>query len=364
MISICHKIADLHDMSRPSERASTPGRSAKTLPVVGLLSVGLAVAAALFGHRLDAERDRSAALQSQVKRLVAENSALLAHLERQGASGRLGSGMGARTPMSPPPAASGDPVPAERPSGLASPALAQPRTGDGATRGVAPGPNALPIGSNADRLGALHDPATRDAMRRQQSAAMRRMYPDLAESLGLSRENADRFIEMQVEQQLRKVDESLRLAASGGARSSTEMKDAGRRMAEAQRDAERELAAQFGPDVLQNWKTYQQGLGARMELRGLQLELADAGMALTLPQRDALVAAMLREQQTSGNAGSKKLTTEARIDQAAASFERLQDAARAVLNAEQLARFDARQRQRLHIMTAAGETSGSRSPTP
>ncbi len=198
-------------------------------------------------------------------------------------------------------------------------------------------------------------------MRRQQLAAMHRRYPDLAQALGLSRENADRFIEMQVEQQMRKIDESLQLAASGRTKSSVEMKEAGRRMDAARRDADRALAAQFGPEVLQNWETYQRGLGARMELRGLQLELADAGMALTSAQRDTRATAMVREQQASGFAGSKKTTAAVRIGQSEASYERLQAAARAVLSAEQFARFDARERQRLQIMRAASESAQSRS---
>ena len=94
-----------------------------------------------------------------------------------------------------------------------------------------------------------------------------------------------------------------------------------------------------------------------MELRDLQLELADAGMALTSAQRESLVAAMVREQ----GSGTKVLSGDARVQQAEASYRRMQSAARAVLSAEQFARFDARQRQRLEALSAAG-AGGSASP--
>ena len=52
---------------------------------------------------------------------------------------------------------------------------------------------------------------------------------------------------------------------------------------------------------------------------------------------------------------------QARVQQAEASYRRLQSAAREVLSAEQFARFDARQRQRLEALSAAG-AGGSASP--
>jgi hypothetical protein len=70
---------------------------------------------------------------------------------------------------------------------------------------------------------------------------------------------------------------------------------------------------------------------------------------------------MVREQQASGFAGSKKMTAEARIGQSEASYDRVQAAARAVLSTEQFARFDARERQRLQVMRAASEAARSRS---
>jgi hypothetical protein len=353
-------------MSRPIEKNPAARRGTKALPVVGLVSVGLAVMVALLDHRLDSERDRSATLQGQVDRLEAERSALLAHVERQAASGRLGTLPGARVPGSPGTEAAGTPFQAASTDAAGLPTDAPRSPQYGAARDGAPGLAGGPaMGRMLDRASALHDPATRDALRREQSAAMHRRYPDLAQALGLSRENAERFIDLQVEQQMQKIDESLQFgAAGGGARSSAAMKEAGSRLAAAQRDADQAVAAQFGPEVLQQWKTYQQGLGARMELRGLQLELLDAGMALTTAQRDTLVAAMVREQQAGGLAGSKGLTAEARMAQAEASYGRLQDAARSVLGADQFARFDARQRQRLELTMAASDAARRRGPSP
>jgi hypothetical protein len=355
MLPMFLNVANLHAMNRPSEK-TRPRRASTALPVLGLLSVGLAVSVALLDRRLEAERDRSASLQSQVSRLAAEKSALLAHLERQAASGAAGSGLGARIPVLPGSESTGRPLQTGNPA-----AQSLGAAGDGTARGDASGP---PYNRAVDRSLALNDPATRDAMRRQQAAAMHRRYPDLADALGLSRESADRFIELQVDRQMRKIDESLQFAAATGERSSAEMKEAGSRFAAAQRDSDEALAAQFGPDVAQRWKTYQQGLGARMELRSLQLELVDAGMALTPAQRDALVAAMVSEQQAGGPAGSKGLTAEARMAQSEASYRRLQDTARTVLSANQFARFDARQRQRLQVMTTANDAERTRSASP
>jgi hypothetical protein len=301
-------------------------------------------------------------LQGQLGRLQAENSALLAHVERQAAYGRLGTPPGARIPGLAATEAAGTRLPDARYSAAGLPTDAVPGPQDGASRDGAPDLAGPAMSRTLDRASALHDPATRDALRRQQSVAMHRRYPDLAEALGLSRENAERFIDLQVEQQMRKIDESLQLGA--GARSSADMKAAGSRLEAMHRDADRTVAAQFGHEVLENWKNYQQGLGARMELRGLQLELVDAGLALTAAQRDALVAAMVREQQDGGLAGTKGATAEARMAHAQASYQRLQNAARAVLGADQFERFDARQRQRLQLTLAASDAARSRGSSP
>ncbi len=351
-------------MSPSSERISTVGRRAKVLPLLVLLSATLVGGVVLLGYRLEAERDRSATLLNQVGRLEAENSTLSSRFGRPVGASRTGSAAGVRTPVLPTIELGVYALQAADPSGSGSPAGIAQRLGVGSGRDVTPGPGALPVTPGAGRASALQDPTVREAMRRQQLAAMHRIYPDLAKALGLSRENADRFIEMQVGNQMRKIDESRQLAASGTVQSSAEMKELGRRLAVSQRDADQELAAQFGPNVLQDWKTYRQGLGVRMELRGLQLELADAGMALTLGQRDDLVAAMVREQQASATAGSKKLTRQAQIEQASDAYQRVANAARVVLSAEQFARFETRQRQRLQVTTAAGEAGRARGAPP
>ena len=311
-----------------------------------LVSLALAAGVALLGYRLVDERDRSAMLQDQVTRLEAENSALMTRFGRQNSTGRSGLGLGARTPVASPLEVSGYSIQAPNAGESVADGTTARGLADGSGRGAIPGPGPSPIMLNAERANGLRDSGTRDAMRREQLTAMHRMYPDLAEALGLNRENADRFVDIHVEQQMRKFDESRQLAASGNVQSSAEIKEMGQRLAASRRDAEQELAAQFGPDVMQECKTYQQGLGVRMELRGLQLELADAGMALTLGQRDDLVAAIVREQQASANVDSKRLTAEVRIAQAQASYQRIGSTARAVLSAGQFERFDARQRQR------------------
>lgn len=319
--------------------------------VPGLLALALAGATVTIGLRLGTERDRNAALQQRVQRLEAENAALLAQVRGRPGLDRPGAGGGARDPGTSSPAMSSD-LPARSRTAV-PPAGANQPAGDG---DLAPPPASAPRSRALDRVSALQDPAAREAMRRQQSAAMHRMYPDLAEALGLGRDGADRFIDLLVEQQMRKIEASSRLAAADGPRDAEARQAAGQRLAAAGRDTDRELAAQFGDDVLQAWKNYQQGQGARLELRDLQLELVDAGIALTPTQRDALVAAMVREQ----GSGNKVLSGDARLQQAEASYQRLQSAARAVLSAEQFARFDARQRQRLEALSgAAGRGSGS-----
>jgi len=341
-------------MSRQNEPALASGHGTTSRNVLGLLALSLAAATTTLGLRLVAERDRGVALQQRIDRLEAENVALMAQYQRGAGSGRVGSDVGTRSPGTAPAGASLDPL--ARPRPVPPPASAIDPA-DGVDRDPTPPPSAAPRSRALERANALQDPSARAAMRRQQSAAMHRMYPDLAESLGIGREGADRFIDVLVEQQMRKVDATARLAASDDSRNADEMRLAGQRLAAANRTMDQELSAQFGDDVLQAWKTYQQGQGARMELRDLQLELADAGMALTSAQRESLVAAMVREQ----GSGTKVLSGDARVQQAEASYRRMQSAARAVLSAEQFARFDARQRQRLEALSAAG-AGGSASP--
>jgi hypothetical protein len=327
---------------------------------LALLAIGLAGAAAFLSMQLGEERSRGDALQARIDEL--ENA-----LRREAA--RTG-----RPPAPPPVTDAAAPGPPQ-----AAPIAAVASVGGAVSAPLGDSPGAAAAVSRmSGRAELLLDPAGRAALRQQQLAALRRAFPELARELQLTPEQAEQFLAATVDQQMRLMDANRELAAAGLAPGSGEQQEMRRRMQQLQREGELELEAQFGAPTMQRWKAYQESVPSRMEVRELQVELVDAGFPLSIEQRQRLVDVLVRErramQQPSGATSSPGSSSAARLNEPAGvaaamqanvvraeeSYRRVRDGAAQVLTAEQFARFDQAQRDRLDMMRASAELARQR----
>lgn len=332
----------------------------RTTAALVLLVTGLAGATVFLAMQLGDERRRNDALQARVAAL---ETALRRAAEPP-----------ARPALAPPATAPAAPAlpPHETPAAAATGSAASSGSAGDATSVPAPG---LRLSVRAE---LMRDPAGRAALRQQQLASLRRAYPDLARELQLTPEQAEQFLAATVDQQMRLMDENRQLAAAGLAPGSGEQQEMRRRMQQLQRDSELELEAQFGSPTLQRWKAYQESVPSRMEVRELQVELVDAGMPLSAEQRQRLVDVLVREQRATraapGAAAAQGTSPAVRVGQppgvseamqlnvarAEERYQRVRDGAAGILTAEQFARFDQVQRDRLDMMRASAELARQR----
>lgn len=155
----------------------------------------------------------------------------------------------------------------------------------------------------------LKNPEYREAVRASTRLSMNQNYPGFAAELGLSEDEANRFMDLLTDQQLQSMehDESLFLARTGD--DEARMREAHERMQERMRQQQAEVEMHLGPTNYQKWQDYQQTLGQRHRLASMQSQLALAGAPLDAEQSGALLAALVQEQrkqqqaQAGANAG-------------------------------------------------------------
>lgn len=155
-----------------------------------------------------------------------------------------------------------------------------------------------------ERKVLLEDPEYRKAMRMQHRLNLRQHYPDLAEDLGITNEEAERFLDLLADQQTNGFDgmeyEGLDPADPAQHQAFE------RKLAERQREHERQVAQLLGQDGLQRWQDYQQTMGSRMRARQLRDSFAAAGMPLREDQYSQLrtvLAEREREARSENQAG-------------------------------------------------------------
>jgi hypothetical protein len=144
----------------------------------------------------------------------------------------------------------------------------------------------------------LRNPEYREAVRASTRLSMNQNYPGFAAELGLSEDEANRFMDLLTDQQLqsREQDESLFLDARMG-NDEARMREARERMEERMRQQQAEIEMHLGPANYQKWQDYQQTLGQRHRLASMQSQLALAGAPLDAEQSGALLAALVQEQR-------------------------------------------------------------------
>jgi hypothetical protein len=359
-----------------------------------LAALTLAGSTAWLAVQLDRERELRYALLDRVGTLETQLAARSQPPVPPGAPGAAGvaplpEGRG------PPGPRGGDPPPG--PPGGARAATPAPVVAPPVDPAFVEASTGMVVGVGSQRP----DAATRDALRRQQRLAMRRMYPDLAKSLDLSAEDAARFLDAVIEQNLRVGDEGREWRATGASAGSAGAQALRRRLEDLRRESETDLASRFGEDTMRRWRSYQESAPARMEVRNLQLELLDAGMPLDESQRQRMLDAYVAEQRTrleaartaaatassSGPATAGAATPWTRatgagadssgaaaqmqraVTEAEQRYQRLRSTFTGILTAEQLARFDENQQaqldmQRAMLQTARARRAGADGSTP
>jgi hypothetical protein len=181
-----------------------------------------------------------------------------------------------------------------QPEKAAPPAAPQPQTPVAAqTLAARPATTAArgPVSLNMRDL--LKDPDFRESQRVQLRLSMPQNYPELGKELGLSPAETDALFDLLAKQQIDQM-----ASASFSPDDSEEVRQAARRAAEElSRANQAELEAMLGPTKMQQWKDYQQTLGARQQVAQLRTLLANSGNPLSEDQARPLQAAIAAEQK-------------------------------------------------------------------
>jgi hypothetical protein len=247
--------------------------------------LGLLIAAGAFGAstiylaaQLNAERTQADEFVAQTRTL----NARIAELERardELEMARLAGG-GTDPAGAPPPGGS------EKPAATAtleptSTQIAQVTDGD------APGSRPDRIGRPPERSEAMQK-----MMRSQMRVNFKRTHSELADKLGLGKEDANKLIDLMIEQQMRMAERSREDRANN---LTPEQRAAA--FARQQEKNQAEIAALIGADKVEAYKAYQESMPARQEVDLLSRQLEANDVSLRKDQRDLMVTALAEERK-------------------------------------------------------------------
>jgi hypothetical protein len=143
--------------------------------------------------------------------------------------------------------------------------------------------------SRAGMPPAERSEALQKLMRSQLRTTNQRLHADIGDRLGLSREQANKLIDLLTDQQI---------AAMQRARERMSNANGDTQGFENARDKElAEVAGLIGHGKLAQFEAYQETLPARQEVEMLSRQLNDADMALSRDQRNRMVEALAEERQ-------------------------------------------------------------------
>jgi hypothetical protein len=245
--------------------------------------LGLLIAAGAFGAstiylavQLDEERDHADQVVEQTRAL----NARIAELEKardELESVQLASSFEATEGLAPGGAiGKSDPTATDTHAGAPEPRPAEDM----------PRPRFVP-GGPAERSEAM-----KKMMRAQMRGHFKRMHADIGDKLGLSRDDANKLIDLMIEQQMSAMDRG-RQERSGG-----QAPDQRTAAWSAQQEKNlAEVAALIGADKVDAYKAYQNTLPARQEVEMISRQLEANDLALSKSQRDLLVTALAEERQ-------------------------------------------------------------------
>jgi hypothetical protein len=329
----------------------------KTVVLLLVTTVGLGAVAMHLVLELHAEREQVQTLQARIDELARNE------LPRDPAPPRS-------SPFQPP-----EPTVAEVPARGAIRAIAKTNaavTGAGVDM-PSREEHMRMIREGMERQRALFaDPEYSEAMQTQQKLMLARTYPDLAQELQISSEQADRLLTLLAEQQLRHMQQQSSPALADEPPKLAELADMQRKWQQQQQADEAELASLLGDDMLNAWKEYQSTLDAGHQVEELRSVLASRGIPLPDGQTKPLLKAFadqqrsaqewITESQSGQVAGDVtgpgfRVTNlqeqadwqERQLERTARDHERLRDAVAPFLTREQLEVFTENQNAQLKM---------------
>ena len=182
----------------------------------------------------------------------------------------------------------------------------------------------------------MQSEAFRQMMRTQMRAQNKKIYADVGSHLGLSRDDANKLIDLLTDQN----------SDGFGISRETDPAERARLLNDAQRENEAKIADLLGPEKLRLLREYQQTLPSRQELDMLaqQLEGSDAA-SLNDEQRKRLLAALVEERNRIPAPGYSRGTTSEEYMKAYGDWQdeynaRVAAQFRGILNTEQYAAYD------------------------
>jgi hypothetical protein len=229
----------------------------------------------------------------------------------------------------------------------------------------------------------LQDPEYRQLMRDQQKIGMRRMYGDMETMLGLSKEEADRVMDVLAEQQVRSMEQRPFFAMDGTQPDQAAIREQQRVFEETRRKNEAELATALGPKYGE-WQEYQQNMWSRSQVMRLKETLAASDEPLRQDQIKPLVQALAREQQqmqmssmrgqqygTKPSPENQLRMQEEWLERTAQSHERVRNAVSSLLSPAQMQQLQEQQEQErkmqeinLRMQRARAEEARARGEDP
>lgn len=142
---------------------------------------------------------------------------------------------------------------------------------------------------------AMQAPEARDASRSMMRAMLQQMYPDLAAELGLSADEANRFLDLLGGMEDDAMEDAMALV-EGSPPGSAAREALLRRMEEKQRAQEAQQSAMLGNKYPQ-WQNYQHMATARNEINDLRTVLSTSDNPLTDAQAQQLLPVIAEEQR-------------------------------------------------------------------
>ena len=205
----------------------------------------------------------------------------------------------------------------------------------------------------------MKDPEYRKAMQAQLRVNQTQNYPDLAEELGLTVEEANKLFDLLTEYEF-EINSSEFSLGDGGQPDQAAIEEMRRRSQDILRRQDEALSSMLGTVRFGQWKGYQQTLGARVQVAQWERTLQSAGMPLTQAQSRPLTNAYIAEQRRQREdalamAGDirqmgpqeRLRMQEASLDGQVESNRRMLDVARSHLTAQQLESLQASMDQQL-----------------
>lgn len=204
----------------------------------------------------------------------------------------------------------------------------------------------------------LRDPESRDMVSAQLEAVLPRMYPDLAQQLGLSPEELARLHELLARQQLDGASNLLD-ANAAGTRDPAALQGAVEAL---RRASEAKIATLLGSKY-SRWQEYQESLPARQQVTQVRTRLASGGNPLDDTQAAAMIAALSAEQKRMGLQASP-LDAQGSIAARLESNRHLREIAARHLTQPQLQSFNRMLEQEERLIRAFGTRQAAQSGAP